>query len=432
MFHHLRLLAAMAVVPVLLISETGGVTLGAFDESRPAALEGAPVDGSVALTTPSSESDPVSRVQALRGSLEEFDAPTDEKEQIIVTHVQDLRRTLADEEQDSLLQISVLRAFLHHTPSEDLTLFRALLKCLPHIKDFESQKSVTNFLRQVIQIADDNELVHEDVVDYVRNTGIVWDIVARHRSCVRPDMAHLYDDILRGFFQNRSPELIRAVMEAPPSSGTRDARPGVIFELFETAQSDNWEIASDALGSATALLLGDPETRKRVKRRDPHPGDQERLDQHRKVSASFLQANFEHFFEAFHAVMEAFPDADDAYVRLTECQESLSTLLLDRNFLPVMLRYVASHQNLKRHMKLLRNDSEKIQFEAFHVFKIFVANPKKTEKVQQILWKNSGRLVKLLEGKEFAGGRCRDGGEMERDMKTVCQKLKEMEEPPVN
>lgn len=47
-------------------------------------------------------------------------------------------------------------------------------------------------------------------------------------------------------------------------------------------------------------------------------------------------------------------------------------------------------------MNLLRDKSRNIQFEAFHVFKVFVANPNKTRQVQEILQKNKERLLKFL------------------------------------
>ena len=47
-------------------------------------------------------------------------------------------------------------------------------------------------------------------------------------------------------------------------------------------------------------------------------------------------------------------------------------------------------------MNLLRANSKNIQYEAFHVFKVFVANPSKSEKILKILVKNKEKLVKFL------------------------------------
>lgn len=47
-------------------------------------------------------------------------------------------------------------------------------------------------------------------------------------------------------------------------------------------------------------------------------------------------------------------------------------------------------------MNLLRDKNRTIQFEAFHVFKVFVANPNKTKPVLEILQKNKDRLISFL------------------------------------
>lgn len=48
-------------------------------------------------------------------------------------------------------------------------------------------------------------------------------------------------------------------------------------------------------------------------------------------------------------------------------------------------------------MNLLRDRASNIQFEAFHVFKAFVANPNKPHEVSVILYKNKAKLTTFLE-----------------------------------
>ena len=48
-------------------------------------------------------------------------------------------------------------------------------------------------------------------------------------------------------------------------------------------------------------------------------------------------------------------------------------------------------------MNQLRNKSTNVQFEAFHVFKIFVAYPDKPSEISNILSKNSMKLIPYLE-----------------------------------
>ena len=47
-------------------------------------------------------------------------------------------------------------------------------------------------------------------------------------------------------------------------------------------------------------------------------------------------------------------------------------------------------------MSLLRDPSASIQYEAFHVFKIFVANPRKEGHVLELLRRNKERLLVFL------------------------------------
>ena len=75
----------------------------------------------------------------------------------------------------------------------------------------------------------------------------------------------------------------------------------------------------------------------------------------------------------------------------------LGDLLLDKNNFQSMLEFIRSDQHLKLIMTLLKDSSQAIRLEAFHVFKIFVAYPDKPETVKRILQKNKDKLVEYLE-----------------------------------
>lgn len=57
-----------------------------------------------------------------------------------------------------------------------------------------------------------------------------------------------------------------------------------------------------------------------------------------------------------------------------------------------MTRYISNPDNLKLMMNMLRDSSRNIQFEAFHVFKVFVANPDKPAAIHAILCKNKEKV----------------------------------------
>ncbi|CCJ28930.1 unnamed protein product, partial [Pneumocystis jirovecii] len=83
-------------------------------------------------------------------------------------------------------------------------------------------------------------------------------------------------------------------------------------------------------------------------------------------------------------------------ILLSLIMKLLGEILLGRSNFNIMTTYIQSSENLKLIMNLLRDRSRNIQFEAFHVFKVFVANPNKTKQVLNILMKNKDKLLIFL------------------------------------
>ncbi|CCU98438.1 unnamed protein product [Malassezia sympodialis ATCC 42132] len=113
---------------------------------------------------------------------------------------------------------------------------------------------------------------------------------------------------------------------------------------------------------------------------------------HRTMAAEYLQQNYDTFFAMFTKLLDS-----SNYVTRRQSLKLLSELLVDRAHYSTMVRYVSSEENLKRIMNALRDRSKHIQLEAFHVFKVFVANPKKTPAVEAILRRNKARLLTFLQ-----------------------------------
>lgn len=65
----------------------------------------------------------------------------------------------------------------------------------------------------------------------------------------------------------------------------------------------------------------------------------------------------------------------DNYVLKRQSLKLLSEFLLDRANFRLMMRFISDRGNLRTIMMMLRHKQPNIQFEAFHVFKVFVANP---------------------------------------------------------
>ena len=81
-----------------------------------------------------------------------------------------------------------------------------------------------------------------------------------------------------------------------------------------------------------------------------------------------------------------------------------------------MCGYVKDTENLKLAMTMLRDQRRMIAYEAFHIFKIFVADPEKSYGVLKILIMNKIRLAEFLNA--FLAERCEEG--QFNDEKAYC------------
>ncbi|KAG6885017.1 hypothetical protein C0993_006542 [Termitomyces sp. T159_Od127] len=119
----------------------------------------------------------------------------------------------------------------------------------------------------------------------------------------------------------------------------------------------------------------------------------ETLTRHKPMVAEYLDKNYDRFFSSFTTLI-----LSNNYVTKRQSLKLLGEILLDRANFNVMTRYIANEANLKMMMNLLREKSKNIQFEAFHVFKVFVANPKKPPQIETILRRNKEKLLVFLKG----------------------------------
>ncbi|OLL23619.1 Calcium-binding protein 39 [Neolecta irregularis DAH-3] len=141
------------------------------------------------------------------------------------------------------------------------------------------------------------------------------------------------------------------------------------WKIFNYVENSNFDIASDAFSTLKELVA-----------------------RHKASVAEFLIQNYDEFFKKYGELL-----ASTSYVIRRQSLKLLSEILLDRANFNIMTRFISSPDNLKLMMNFLRDRSRNIQFEAFHVFKVFVANPNKSAPVQHILEKNKEKLVVFLE-----------------------------------
>uniref|UniRef100_A0AAV2LFI0 Uncharacterized protein n=1 Tax=Knipowitschia caucasica TaxID=637954 RepID=A0AAV2LFI0_KNICA len=145
------------------------------------------------------------------------------------------------------------------------------------------------------------------------------------------------------------------------------------------------------------------------------------LTRHKVLVAEFLDKNYEEVFTDYEKLLHS-----ENYVTKRQSLKLLGELLLDRHNFTVMTKYISKTENLKLMMNLLRDKSPNIQFEAFHVFKVFVANPSKTQPIVDILLKNQTKLIEFLSN--FQKERTDD--EQFNDEKTyLIKQIRELKKP---
>mmetsp|Transcript_32338 Transcript_32338/g.105109 ORF Transcript_32338/g.105109 Transcript_32338/m.105109 type:complete len:237 (+) Transcript_32338:604-1314(+) len=150
----------------------------------------------------------------------------------------------------------------------------------------------------------------------------------------------------------------RALLEAP------------YFWRFFTdfVRLKSFEVASDAFELLKGLLMG-----------------------HCTLAAGFIQAHYAVFVQHYNKLLQS-----ENYVTCRESLRLLGELLLERANFCTMMKYISDRENLKVLMILLRSRKAKIQLEAFHVFKVFVANPRKPDEIILVLFNNRDKLVAYL------------------------------------
>ncbi|KAG6032956.1 hypothetical protein E4U41_007046 [Claviceps citrina] len=171
----------------------------------------------------------------------------------------------------------------------------------------------------------------------------------------------LYDD---GDEPGSSAKGLNAIDRERPQSGR-----GVFWRFFDWIDNSSFEVAADAFTTFRELLT-----------------------RHKDLIPRYLSVNFDMFFEKYNSTLVQ----SSSYVTKRQSIKLLGEILLDRSNYSVMTAYVDRGDHLKICMNLLRDDRKMVQYEGFHVFKVFVANPHKSVAVQKILIMNRDKLLTFL------------------------------------
>lgn len=148
--------------------------------------------------------------------------------------------------------------------------------------------------------------------------------------------------------------------------------------LFEThVHNPNFEVAMDAFDTLQTLLTA---SKPAIFRFLNPEGDVASL------------ARYHDVIGLYNRMLQS-----DNYVLKRQSLKLLSEFLLDRYNFTVMMKYISDKNNLKIIMQMLRHRQPLIQYEAFHVFKVFVANPEKPVDIAEILSANKSKLISFLQ-----------------------------------
>jgi len=179
----------------------------------------------------------------------------------------------------------------------------------------------------------------------------------------------------------------------------------IIFQLMKYCDQRNFDIMSDAFASLKILTT-----------------------RHINLLADWLEQNYKNIFKSLNDLIKS-----ENFVTRRQGLKLLGEIVLERENFNIMMKYAIDHENLKLMMTRLEDISKSTQFEAFHVFKVFAANPNKPYSVQLVLWNNKKTLIEYLQ--DFQKGR--EDQQFLDEKKVVIEKLNAIEKPvketgPVN
>ncbi|KAE9591421.1 hypothetical protein Lal_00038897 [Lupinus albus] len=140
------------------------------------------------------------------------------------------------------------------------------------------------------------------------------------------------------------------------------------------------------------------------------------LTKHANVVSEFLNGHYDEFFDLYEKLLTS-PN----YVTRRQSLKLLSDFLLESPNTQIMRRYILEVRYLKVMMTLLRDSSKNIQLSAFHIFKVFVANPNKPRDVKIILTKNKEKLLDLLQN--LSPGKGSEDEEFEEEKEFIMKEI---------
>ncbi|XRB14530.1 calcium binding protein 39 [Pseudoscourfieldia marina] len=231
-------------------------------------------------------------------------------------------------------------------------LLAALVAMLPRVP-FEGKKDAAAIFQGLMRTTDANGKCHA-LAHVVARGGMLASIAEKYDA---PDEALHAGCMLK--------ECVRHEELAQMALTDEE----VMDRLFTHADDAHFDVASYAFGCLADLLTRFP-----------------------AVVASTLGSKCDFFTKRLNVLI-----ASENYVTRRQSLRLLArTLQTPANLKPFTAPYVSDVSNLVLCMEALRDSSKSIQGEAFHVVKIFIANPVKPPDISAVLTANQPKLLRLL------------------------------------
>uniref|UniRef100_A0A7N0V5E1 Calcium-binding protein 39-like n=1 Tax=Kalanchoe fedtschenkoi TaxID=63787 RepID=A0A7N0V5E1_KALFE len=172
--------------------------------------------------------------------------------------------------------------------------------------------------------------------------------------------------------------------------------------FFKYVELPNFDVASDAFSTFKDLLT-----------------------KHGTLVSQYLTGHYDEFFGLYEKLLTS-----ANYVTRRQSLKLLSEFLLEPPNSHIMKRYITEVKHFTVIMTLLRDSSKNIQISAFHIFKVFVANPNKPMEIKLILAKNHERLLELLSNLSVAKGS--DDDQFEEEKELIMKEIERVSRLPLN
>lgn len=240
-----------------------------------------------------------------------------------------------------------------------LDILHDLLAKMPEL-EFEPRKDVALIFATCLRRSRDNKFV---TVDYLVTKPQTLSLMLRtpELALTKPNASDLFLKSCSIILECLKYEQLCRMMLRDPQ----------LWVFFDLARGGSFEVSTESLQILTSFFTV----------------------HHKLVSTEFFshQANLQKLIDKINKLM-----AHGNYVTKRQSVKLLHSLIMIRSYNQFLTTYINSPENLKLIMILLSDRSKNLQMGSFNIFKVFVANPRKSKPVSDIMVKNRDKLLHYL------------------------------------